>query len=178
MEFKGLILDRFQEEAIHAIEQNHSVVVSAPTGSGKTLIADYIISKDIKKDIKVIYTAPIKALSNQKYKEFVQDYGEENVGLLTGDIVRNSHAPVLIMTTEIYRNMVLTNDPFISTTSYVIFDEIHYINDIERGYVWEESIIFSKPQVRFLCLSATIPNAEEFAEWIRTLKQHRVEVIG
>ena len=152
MEYKGLVLDKFQEEAINSIEKKHSVVVSAPTGSGKTLIADYIINKDIKKGIRVIYTAPIKALSNQKYKEFSTDYGEEKVGLMTGDIVKNSGAPILIMTTEVYRNMVLSSDPLISSVSYVIFDEIHYINDIERGYVWEESIIFSQPHVRFLCL--------------------------
>lgn len=177
MEYKGLTLDKFQEDSIAAIEQNHSVVVSAPTGSGKTLIADYIINKYLKKNIKVIYTAPIKALSNQKYKEFSSDYGEDNVGLLTGDIVKNPTAPILIMTTEIYRNMALTEDNFLDEISYVIFDEIHYINDVERGYVWEESIIFSRENVRFLCLSATIPNADEFSAWIESIKKHKVDVI-
>ncbi|MBT4540183.1 DEAD/DEAH box helicase [Candidatus Woesearchaeota archaeon] len=177
MEFKGFTLDKFQEESIQAIDNNHSVVVSAPTGSGKTLIADYIIFDSLKKKKKVIYTAPIKALSNQKYKEFTKDHGEENIGLMTGDIVINPEAPVLIMTTEIYRNMALINDPMINEISYVIFDEIHYINDIERGYVWEESIIFSKDHVRFLCLSATIPNAQEFASWIQNVKKHEVEVV-
>src|ERR1041385_7670348 len=105
MEYKGLTLDHFQEQAIQAIEENKSVVVSAPTGTGKTLIADYIIDRDIKKNVRVIYTAPIKALSNQKYKEFCASYGEENVGLLTGDIAKNPRALILIMTTEIYRNM-------------------------------------------------------------------------
>ena len=160
-----------------SIDNNHSVVVSAPTGSGKTLIADYIINKYLKKGIKVIYTAPIKALSNQKYKEFSTDYGEENVGLLTGDIVINPGGQVLIMTTEIYRNMVLSDDELINSVSYVVFDEIHYINDVERGYVWEESIIFSKPHVRFLCLSATIPNAREFASWINSIKNHPVDTV-
>ncbi|MAE12990.1 helicase, partial [Candidatus Woesearchaeota archaeon] len=177
MEYKGFQLDKFQERAIHAIENNRSVIVSAPTGCGKTLIADYIINRDIENNIKVIYTAPIKALSNQKYKEFSEEYGEHNVGLLTGDIVKNAGAPVLIMTTEIYRNMVLINDPLINEISYVVFDEIHYINDPERGYVWEESIIFSKPHVRLLCLSATIPNAKQFANWIRAIAKHEVEVI-
>ncbi|MBI2135098.1 DEAD/DEAH box helicase [Candidatus Woesearchaeota archaeon] len=177
MEYKGLVLDRFQEDAIISIEKNHSVVVSAPTGSGKTLIADYIIKRDIEKGIKVVYTAPIKALSNQKYREFCQDYGKENIGLLTGDISKNQSAPILIMTTEIYRNMALTQDEMLDKISYVIFDEIHYINDIERGYVWEESIIFSKDNVRFLCLSATIPNAAEFASWIASIKGHKVDVI-
>lgn len=177
MEYKGLTLDKFQEDAIKAIESNHSVVVSAPTGSGKTLIADYIINRDIDKGIRVIYTAPIKALSNQKYKEFCKDYGEENVGLITGDIVKNHNAPILIMTTEVYRNMVLVEDKVIQTVSYVVFDEIHFLSDIERGYVWEESIIFSNPNTRFLCLSATIPNSEEFANWIRSIKKHEVDVV-
>lgn len=177
MHYKNFHLDKFQEEAILAIESNHSVVVSAPTGSGKTLIADYIIGRDVKKEIRVIYTAPIKALSNQKYKDFCHDYGEDKIGLLTGDISKNPNAPVLIMTTEIYRNMALSHDPIMESISYVIFDEIHYINDIERGYVWEESIIFSKNNVRFLCLSATIPNAKEFASWIEAIKGHHVKVI-
>lgn len=177
MQFKGFTLDKFQEEAVNEIEKNNSVVVSAPTGSGKTLIADYIIDKDLRKGVKVIYTAPIKALSNQKYKEFSKDYGKKNIGLLTGDIVINPNAPILIMTTEIYRNMALTEDKFLEDISYVIFDEIHYINDIERGYVWEESIIFSRENVRFLCLSATIPNASEFADWIGTIKKHNVSVV-
>ena len=177
MEYKGLTLDKFQEDAIDAIEHNKSVVVSAPTGSGKTLIADYIIERDFKKGIRVIYTAPIKALSNQKYKEFSRSYGAENVGILTGDVQKNSDALILIMTTEIYRNMVLSKDPFIDSVSYVIFDEIHFINDIDRGYVWEESIIFSQPKVRVLCLSATIPNADEFAAWIEAIKEHEVVVV-
>ncbi|MBI2657489.1 DEAD/DEAH box helicase [Candidatus Woesearchaeota archaeon] len=177
MNYKGLELDKFQEDAIRNIEHNKSVVVSAPTGSGKTLIADYIIERDFRKGIRVIYTAPIKALSNQKYKEFSRSYGEKNVGIITGDVQKNTDALILIMTTEIYRNMVLSNDPFISEVSYVIFDEIHYINDIERGYVWEESIIFSKPNVRVLCLSATIPNADEFARWIEAIKGHEVVVV-
>ncbi len=177
MEYKGLTLDKFQKDAIHAIEHNKSVVVSAPTGSGKTLIADYIIDRDIKKGVRVIYTAPIKALSNQKYKEFVREYGEQNVGILTGDVVKNPDALILIMTTEIYRNMVLTDDTMIRDISYVIFDEIHYISDIERGYVWEESIIFSNEKIRMLCLSATVPNAEEFARWIQAIKKHEVVVV-
>ena len=177
MHYKGFELDKFQEDAINAIEHNKSVVVSAPTGSGKTLIADYIIDRDFRKGIRVVYTAPIKALSNQKYKEFSRSYGEENVGILTGDVQKNPDALILVMTTEIYRNMVMSNDPFISDISYVIFDEIHYINDIERGYVWEESIIFSKPKTRVLCLSATIPNAQEFASWIEAIKEHEVIVV-
>ena len=148
MEYKGLVLDKFQVDAISSIENNHSVVVSAPTGSGKTLIADYIINKYIDEGITVIYTAPIKALSNQKYKEFSKDYGKDRVGLITGDVTINPGAPVIIMTTEIYRNMAITRDPALEQVAYVIFDEIHFINDVQRGYVWEESIIFSQEPVR------------------------------
>ncbi len=176
MEYKGLKLDDFQEEAIRAIEENKSVVVSAPTGSGKTLIADYVIERDLKNGLKVIYTAPIKALSNQKYKQFCRDYGESNVGLITGDTSKNPGAPIVVMTTEIYRNMVLASDPLADVT-YIIFDEIHCIADIDRGYVWEESIIFSSQNIRMLCLSATIPNADELAGWISTIKSHEVAVI-
>ncbi|OIO62719.1 hypothetical protein COT48_05590 [Candidatus Woesearchaeota archaeon CG08_land_8_20_14_0_20_47_9] len=177
MKYKEFILDRFQEEAIAALDRNCSVVVSAPTGSGKTLIADYVINRDLRMDKKIIYTAPIKALSNQKYKDFSLDFGEDNVGLLTGDLVINPTAPVLVMTTEVYRNMLMVDDETVEDTSYVVFDEIHYINDIERGYVWEESIILSPGHVRFLCLSATIPNAQEFASWIEVIKRHNAVVV-
>jgi len=174
MEFQNFTLDPFQEDAVRAIEQNHSVVVSAPTGSGKTLIADFIIDKHKDDNKRIIYTAPIKALSNQKFHDFSKEYGEDKIGLITGDVVINPHAKVIIMTTEIYRNMVVANDPELENVAYVIFDEIHYINDPERGYVWEESIIYSSEKVRFLCLSATIPNADQFSEWISTIKKHPV----
>ena len=177
MKFHNFTLDQFQEDSVNAIEKNESVVVSAPTGSGKTLIADYIIDKNKDNNKRIIYTAPIKALSNQKYHDFSEEYGEENVGLMTGDIVINPHAKVLIMTTEIYRNMVISNDDDLTNIAYVIFDEIHYINDVERGYVWEESIIYSSPKVRFLCLSATIPNAKEFSRWIQAIKKHSVRTV-
>ncbi len=177
MQFKTFTLDLFQEEAIQAIEQNQSVVVSAPTGSGKTLIADYIIDKHRNDPKRIMYTAPIKALSNQKFKDFCAAYGEENVGLMTGDAVINSNAKIVVMTTEIYRNMVVAQDPDVQNVAYVIFDEVHYINDIERGYVWEESVIYSPEQVRFLCLSATIPNAQEFSSWISAIKKHGVKTV-
>jgi len=177
MQFKSFTLDAFQEEAIQAIEQNQSVVVSAPTGSGKTLIADFIIDKHRNDPKRIMYTAPIKALSNQKFKDFCKDYGEENVGLMTGDAVINSNAKIIVMTTEIYRNMVVAQDPDVQNVAYVIFDEVHYINDIERGYVWEESVIYSPEQVRFLCLSATIPNAQEFSNWIAAIKKHEVKTV-
>ncbi|MBR9699075.1 DEAD/DEAH box helicase [Candidatus Woesearchaeota archaeon] len=177
MQFKGLTLDDFQIEAIKHIEEHHSVIVSAATGTGKTLIADYTIKRFLDKKRRVIYTAPIKALSNQKYKDFIKDHGKDNVGIMTGDVVINPDAPLLVMTTEIYRNMLLAKDEIIQHLSYVIFDEIHFISDRERGTVWEESIIFSPPSIRFLCLSATIPNAKEFAEWISSIKGHPVEIV-
>ena len=132
LHFKNFVLDRFQVDAIEAIDRNFSVVVSAPTGCGKTLIADYIIDMELKRGKNVVYTAPIKALSNQKYKDFCKDYGKENIGLVTGDTVINSRAPILIMTTEIYRNMVIANDEQIKHISYVIFDEVHFINYIKH----------------------------------------------
>lgn len=177
MRYKQFILDPFQVDAIKSLEKNNSVVVSAATGTGKTLIADYAINKCVKEGKRVIYTAPIKALSNQKYRDFKKEYGREKVGIMTGDVVINSSAPILIMTTEVYRNMLLESDPEIQQVNYVIFDEIHYLSDIERGTVWEESIIFSPEHVRFLCLSATIPNAKEFAEWIQRIKNHFVDVV-
>ncbi|MBT3464820.1 DEAD/DEAH box helicase, partial [archaeon] len=177
MKFKQFTLDPFQEAAVESIDNQNSVVVSAATGTGKTLIADYAIDKLLKKGRRVIYTAPIKALSNQKYRDFKEEYGEENIGLVTGDVTINPKGNVLIMTTEIYRNMLLAKDTIIDFVDYVIFDEIHFINDIERGIIWEESIIFSPNRIRFLCLSATIPNAEEFAEWIESIKEHKVDVV-
>lgn len=177
MQFKGFTLDRFQIEAINSIDRGNSVVVSAATGTGKTLIADYVIDKFLKAGKKIMYTSPIKALSNQKYADFKRAYGEENVGILTGDVSINPFARVVILTTEIYRNMLLAKEATVADISYVIFDEIHYLSDIERGAVWEESIIFSPEHVRFLCLSATIPNARQFANWIEHIKHHAVDVV-
>ena len=175
IQYKGFTLDKFQEDAIAAVDRGHSVVVSAATGTGKTLIADYIIDKAIEEGWHVIYTAPIKALSNQKFKDFKSQYGDK-IGLLTGDVVINPEAPVRIMTTEIYRNMLLDKEP-LEDLRYVIFDEIHFINDRERGTVWEESLIFSASHVRFLCLSATIPNYQQFADWIASIQGHTVETV-
>lgn len=177
IKYKEFILDKFQVDAIHSVEKHNSVIVSAATGTGKTLIADYAIDKFIKLNKRVIYTAPIKALSNQKYRDFKQEYGEDKIGIMTGDVVINANAQVLIMTTEIYRNMLVTKDKVINTISYVIFDEIHFMSDEERGTVWEESIIFSPEHIRFLCLSATIPNAKEFGEWIASIKGHQVDIV-
>ena len=176
MFYKGLQLDLFQEEAIHAIDRNHSVLVTAPTGAGKTVLAEYAIEKCIEMDRRVIYTAPIKALSNQKYRDFYQAYGDR-VGIVTGDVVLNQFAQVLLMTTEIFRNTIFDDITRLDDVEYVIFDEIHYINDIERGTVWEESIIFAPQNIKFVCLSATIPNINQFAEWMRTVREVEISII-
>ncbi len=144
--YRGFTLDPFQAQAIDLIDANKSVLVSAPTGGvGKTLIADYIIEKIFRSGGRVVYTAPIKALSNQKFREFKEIVGSEAMGILTGDVVINPEAPILIMTTEIFRNMLQEDPERVRDVRYVIFDEIHYIDDPDRGSVWEESLIFMPP---------------------------------
>ncbi len=169
--------DPFQQRAIDAIERNVSVFVAAPTGSGKTAIADYVIAKALRQREQIIYTAPIKALSNQKFRDFVVREGEGQVGIMTGDVTLNSKAPLLIMTTEIYRNTLLENASRLSRCTWVIFDEIHYLDDPERGTVWEEAIMFTPTHINLLALSATAPNVEQLASWIRDVHQRPVEVI-
>ena len=176
MLYKGLQLDRFQKEAIAAINRDNSVIVTAPTGAGKTVIAEYAVEKCIQEDRRVIYTAPIKALSNQKYRDFYAEYGEK-IGIVTGDVVLNPYAQVLLMTTEIFRNTIFDDIERLQDVSYVIFDEIHYINDIERGTVWEESIIFAPQHIKFTCLSATIPNINPFAEWMQSVRDIDIEIV-
>lgn len=177
MEFHGLTLDDFQIEACEHITNGDSVVVSASTGTGKTLIAEYAIEFYTAHRQRSVYTSPIKALSNQKYMDFVRQFGSENVGILTGDVSINKNARILVMTTEVYRNMALADPESIKDVGILILDEVHFMNDPERGTVWEESIIFSPPKVRFLALSATIPNAREFAEWISKINGHEVKVV-
>jgi len=168
--------DDFQQKAIDIINREKSLIVSAPTGAGKTLIAEYAIEKALAKHEKTIYTAPIKALSNQKFRDFYQRYGD-TIGILTGDVSINPQASILIMTTEIYRNTLFEDPERLKNTSWVIFDEVHYLDDWERGTVWEEAIMFSPPEIKLLCLSATVPNLEEFADWIRTVHKREIEVV-
>lgn len=175
--YRGYALDPFQSEAIEYVEQNYSVLVSAPTGTGKTLVADYLIETMARQGKKVVYTAPIKALSNQKFKEFKKLLGDDKVGILTGDVVVNQDAPILIMTTEIFRNLLHQDPERLSDVAYCIFDEIHYIDDPHRGSVWEESLIFMPSHMRFLGLSATIPNVDELAEWVTQVHGHPVKVV-
>ena len=173
---KPINYDAFQRQAIDYIKQGYSVIVSAPTGAGKTAIAEYVIKETILKKEQVIYTAPIKALSNQKFRDFQSIFGD-NVGILTGDVSINAHAPLLIMTTEIFRNKILDQPQALKSYSWVIFDEIHYIDNQERGTVWEESLIFLPPDMKILALSATIPNIEEFAAWIESIHKRPFKVV-
>jgi len=175
--YHEFILDPFQEEALDAIDAGKSVIVAAPTGTGKTLVADYLIEKAMNEHLRVIYTAPIKALSNQKYRDFKKQFGEDAVGIMTGDVVLNPTAPLLIMTTEVFRNQVITEDPNLEFVSHIVFDEIHWLNDEERGTVWEESIILAPPKMKILGLSATIANAQHLVDWIKSIRHEDVILI-
>jgi superfamily II RNA helicase len=169
--YQNLQLDPFQEKAVAAIERGESLIVAAPTGCGKTLIAEYAVDISLKLNKRAIYTAPVKALSNQKYRDFRGRFGEGMVGIQTGDVTINPDAPLLIMTTEIFRNLILENSGRLSDIYYVIFDEIHYLDDPERGTVWEESIILAPAEIRFMCLSATVPNIRELTIWMETVRR-------
>lgn len=177
MVYHGFQLESFQEQAINAINENKDVIISTYTGNGKTLVADYTIEKCLNEDKKVIYTAPIKALSNQKYREMLKLYGEDKVGLVTGDISINQNAPLLLVTTEILRNILHEDPDRVKDLAYIILDEIHYINDRDRGTVWEEIIIFRNKETKILGLSATIPNAKDLSDWISNISGNNVELI-
>ncbi|MEO7021395.1 MAG: DEAD/DEAH box helicase, partial [Ktedonobacteraceae bacterium] len=171
-------IDAFQLEAMQHLAQGRSVLVTAPTGTGKTLVAEYAIWRARQDNQRVIYTTPLKALSNQKYRDLCVLYGTDAVGLVTGDIVEHSKASIVIMTTEVYRNMLLeeSGERFadgkrlapasLADVGYIVFDELHYLSDIGRGPVWEEAIICSPPSVQLVGLSATASNAEDLADWI------------
>ena len=177
-EYKGLILDEFQSVAMDALDKNKNILCCAPTGSGKTLLAEYIIEKTINnKEGEIIYTAPIKALSNQKYRDFKEIYGKDNVGIITGDVVINPDAPLIMMTTEIYRNIMYDDPLKLSKIKYVVFDEVHYLEDDRRGTVWEESLMLSPKNIRFLCLSATVSNAEQIGNWLTDIRGVETEII-
>lgn len=204
MNYRGLELDHFQRHAIEAIQRGRSVIVSAPTGTGKTLIADYLIEQILKEGGEVIYTSPIKALSNQKYRQYVRTFGEENVGLVTGDLVIRRDAPLRIMTTEILRNILLegrhdpnlveedevdedqergtrspadADIPDLRQLRAVIVDEIHFLDDPDRGTVWEELLIYLPHDIRILGLSATLSNLDEFTAWLNQVRRTEFELI-
>lgn len=168
--------DRFQQEAIDYIGQGHSVIVCAPTGAGKTAIAEHVIENCIASNQGVIYTAPVKALSNQKFRDFQKNY-RDKIGILTGDVSLNPDAPVLIMTTEIFRNKILDEPQGLKKFSWVIYDEIHYIDNSERGTVWEESLMLLPSHMRVLGLSATVPNIEEFSQWLSSVHHMPLKII-
>lgn len=168
-------LDPFQRLSISSIERDESVLVSAHTSAGKTVVAEYAIAQCLKKNTRVIYTSPIKALSNQKYREFNEAFGD--AGLMTGDVTINPTASCLVMTTEILRSMLYRGSEIMREVAWVIFDEIHYMRDKTRGVVWEETIILLPDKVRYVFLSATIPNAFQFAEWIAKIHRQACHVV-
>ncbi|MBA2624125.1 MAG: DEAD/DEAH box helicase, partial [Acidimicrobiia bacterium] len=170
-------LDDFQRRAIAALDEGSSVLVAAPTGSGKTVVAEHAVAEALASGGKAFYTTPIKALSNQKYGDLARRHGADAVGLLTGDNAINSDAPVVVMTTEVLRNMIYASSPALRDLRYVVLDEVHYLQDHYRGPVWEEVIVHLAPEVRLVCLSATVSNAEELADWISTVRGKTEAVI-
>lgn len=175
-------LDDFQKEAVKHIDDGKSVVVCAPTGAGKTVIAEHAIHKAIEQGNRIFYTTPLKALSNQKFNDFSQKFGADKVGLLTGDTSVNRGAQIVIMTTEVFRNMLYGTN-FGSVTEnlenvkYIVLDEVHYMNDEQRGTVWEESIIYCPTNVQIIALSATVSNADQLTDWINTVHS-RTELVN
>lgn len=163
-------LDRFQTDANEALEQGSNVLVAAPTGAGKTVVADFAVYLAQQQNAKAFYTTPIKALSNQKYHDLVALYGPDKVGLLTGDTSINSEADIVVMTTEVLRNMLYEHSTTLQALRYVVLDEVHYLADRFRGPVWEEVIIHLPQSVRIVGLSATVSNVEDFADWIASVR--------
>src|ERR671933_901767 len=166
----GFSLDPFQVEACEALDEGKGVLVCAPTGAGKTVVGEFAVHKALSEGRKAFYTTPIKALSNQKYNDLAARYGEAKVGLLTVDNAVNGDAPVVVMTTEVLRNMLYGDSPTLRGLGYVVMDEVHYLSDRFRGAVWEEVIIHLPADVRLVSLSATVSNADEFAEWVSTVR--------
>lgn len=171
--FKNLLafeLDPFQRNACRAIDEGHGVLVAAPTSAGKTVVGEFAVHVALSQGTKCFYTTPIKALSNQKYAELVDRYGSEKVGLLTGDNSINGEASVVVMTTEVLRNMIYEESRTLESLTHVVMDEVHYLADRSRGAVWEEVIIHLPRHTKIVALSATVSNAEEFGKWLRTVR--------
>jgi len=170
-------LDSYQVEACRALEDGHGVLVAAPTGSGKTIVGEFAVHLALSQGRKCFYTTPIKALSNQKYADLVARYGDDNVGLLTGDNSVNGEAPIVVMTTEVLRNMLYAGSRTLSGLGYVVMDEVHYLADRFRGAVWEEVIIHLPDSVAVVSLSATVSNAEEFGDWLSEVRGDTMTVV-
>ncbi len=162
--------DDFQVQAMQAVADGHGVLVAAPTGAGKTVVGEFAVDLALQTNRKAFYTTPIKALSNQKYNDLVAVHGVDAVGLLTGDVSVNGEAPVVVMTTEVLRNMIYAGSPTLAGLGFVVMDEVHYLADRFRGAVWEEVIIHLAEDVQLVSLSATVSNAEEFGEWLATVR--------
>src|SRR5512141_3413234 len=163
-------LDDFQLRACQAVALGQGVLLAAPTGAGKTIVGEFAVFMALATGRKAFYTTPIKALSNQKYADLVRRHGAENVGLLTGDSSVNGEAPVVVMTTEVLRNMVYAGSRTLEGLGFVVMDEVHYLADRMRGAVWEEVIIHLPESVALASLSATVSNAEAFGEWLETVR--------
>ena len=166
----GFPLDGFQREAMDAIDRGESVLVSAPTESGKTIIADYASARALDYGGKAFYTTPLKALSNQKFSELADRYGDRRVGLLTGDVSHQSQAPIVVMTTEVLRNMLFARSSMLDDLAVIVLDEVHYLQDPYRGSVWEEILILTPPDVSFISLSATVNNSKDFGAWLTSVR--------
>ena len=171
-------LDAFQEEACGAVERGEGVLVAAPTGAGKTVVGEFAVHLGLVRGLKTFYTAPIKALSNQKYLDLVARHGQERVGLLTGDTSVNPHADVVVMTTEVLRNMLYSGSHDLDRLGFVVMDEVHYLADRFRGPVWEEVIIHLPAEVQVISLSATVSNAEEFGDWLGQVRGRTAVVVS
>src|SRR6201991_5164410 len=170
-------LDDFQQRACQALDNGHGVLVCAPTGAGKTVVGEFAVHLALAAGRKCFYTTPIKALSNQKHTDLVDRYGPERIGLLTGDQSINGDAPVVVMTTEVLRNMLYANSHALQGLSHVVMDEVHFLADRMRGAVWEEVILHLSEEVRLVSLSATVSNAEEFGGWIQTVRGDTTVVV-
>ena len=170
-------LDGFQQRACAALEQGHGVLVCAPTGAGKTVVGEFAVHLALASGGKCFYTTPLKALSNQKHTDLTARYGKDKIGLLTGDVSVNGDAPVVVMTTEVLRNMLYADSPALQGLSYVVMDEVHFLADRMRGPVWEEVILHLPDEVRVVSLSATVSNAEEFGGWIQTVRGDTTVVV-
>lgn len=170
-------LDGFQRRACEALERGHGVLVCAPTGAGKTVVGEFAVHLALAAGGKCFYTTPLKALSNQKHTDLTARYGRERIGLLTGDMSVNADAPVVVMTTEVLRNMLYADSPALQGLSYVVMDEVHFLADRMRGPVWEEVILHLPDEVRLVSLSATVSNAEEFGGWIQTVRGDTTVVV-